>query len=91
MLSNYPPGVNGSEYEISGPEWEEETDEKECPNGHSPITLMYHRSRGMWGFCSNEKCRYYDDPIEFDEDDYREVTEEPDWESRTKDALVDED
>jgi hypothetical protein len=30
MTSNYPPGVTGNEYEISGPdcEWEEQ---RECP------------------------------------------------------------
>ncbi len=29
MLSNYPPGVTGNEYEIAGPDFEQEVDQ-EC-------------------------------------------------------------
>lgn len=30
MLSNYPPGVTGNEYQIAGPDWEQE-DHRYCP------------------------------------------------------------
>lgn len=41
-MSNYPPGVTGREYEISGPTYEE-TEERDCPNQqcmYVPVDLV---------------------------------------------------
>lgn len=53
-LSNYPPGVTGREYAISGAtnEWEEE---RECPSC-GWVGIMHHETHpefGVWAWCGN--------------------------------------
>lgn len=52
-MSNYPPGVTGREYQISGPdrEWE---DERECEACGKPTLWHFesHPHHGTWGYCS---------------------------------------
>lgn len=48
-LSNYPPGVTGNEYEIAGPDYEEEV-EGECPNGHEALLDLGYQGR-RWRIC----------------------------------------
>jgi hypothetical protein len=38
-MSNYPPGVTGNEYEISGPDWEG-TLEVKCPNQEAQLEVV---------------------------------------------------
>ncbi len=52
MASNYPPGVIGNEYEIAGPDYEEEVDGP-CPECDSVGTLMaYGYDSRRWVACS---------------------------------------
>ena len=77
MLSNYPPGVTGNEFEISGPEreWEEYAT---CPTCHTEAKMLHqsHPERGVWAFCSNEDCEMFE--AGFDRTDDFMVEEEPD-------------
>jgi hypothetical protein len=54
VVSNYPPGVTGNEYQISGAEreWEEE---RECPHcgWEGPMVHESHRQIGVWAWCAN--------------------------------------
>jgi len=56
-LSNYPPGVTGNEYAISGAEheWEEE---RECPHCGVEQTLFHeaHHEFGVVAFCPDPDC-----------------------------------
>jgi hypothetical protein len=56
-LSNYPPGVTGNEYAISGAEkeWEEE---RECPHCGVTQTLFHeaHHEFGVVAFCPDPNC-----------------------------------
>ena len=50
-MSNYPPGVTGNEYAISGPEYERET-ALECEVcGHIGLVLEGHREFGERTIC----------------------------------------
>lgn len=53
-MSNYPPGVTGNEYQISGAEreWEET---RECPHcgWEGPMHHEYHHQIGIWAWCAN--------------------------------------
>lgn len=81
-LSNYPPGVTGNEYEINGPDKEEEYPEKQCPNGHVGTFKLWYRYES-WFVCATEDCTYQTEPFDEDED-------EPDWDARIKDRKIDE-
>ena len=65
VMSNYPPGVSGNEFEISGAEYEWE-EERECEKCERVTwhTMQSHRDRGVWGWCDN--C---DNEIELDEEE----------------------
>lgn len=56
-MSNYPPGVTGNEFEIAGPDWEQEAEGK-CPNGHEALVDVGYR-RQMWRECN--ECDYRTD------------------------------
>ncbi len=77
MLSNYPPGVTGNEYEISGPEreWEEEAI---CPLCEIEAVMLHqsHRQIGVWAYCTNENCSNH--VHGFDRTEEFAVDEEPD-------------
>lgn len=48
MLSNYPPGVTGSEFEIAGPDFEGyEVHECEC-GWEGEVLAEYYRGCGQW-------------------------------------------
>lgn len=67
MPSNYPPGVNGGEYEIAGADYEHETTCPAC--GHPAIEEGYMGDR--WVFC--EGCGTLDlPPAEPDPDRQRD-------------------
>ena len=77
MASNYPPGVTGNEYAISGAEREWEAI-AECPRcetiGYMPHE--FHREFGTRAFCTNESCCpmnkegfEIDTSVEFEPDD----------------------
>lgn len=50
MLSNLPPGVSISDYQISGPEWEEEDFRfcPECDQEVAGLTEGFHGSVTFW-------------------------------------------
>lgn len=80
-MSNYPPGVTGREYEIAGPDFEQERDIA-CPNGHSP-SMVYGYEWETWAHCFDKDCTYfiegkvsYDPLIDRGEDSYAESAEE---------------
>lgn len=79
-LSNYPPGVTGSEYAISGAqrEWEAEAT---CPHcGASGVFWHeYHPEFGTRAFCPNPDCLNETAGFEIIED----VEEEPDLDPHT--------
>lgn len=52
-MSNYPPGVTGNEYAISGPEreWEEDRFCDECEKD-TRHTCQAHRDHGAWANCN---------------------------------------
>jgi hypothetical protein len=75
-LSNYPPGVTGNEYAISGAqkEWEEKTECSLC--GKEDIMLHeYHYEFGERYFCTNADCTGSDTGVEVEydyaEDDFK--------------------
>ena len=49
MLSNYPPGVTGNEWQISGPDWEHEC-KQECPTCESEQLgiIQGYRHESWW-------------------------------------------
>ncbi len=49
-MSNYPPGVTGFEFEISGPDLEHDT-EVICPICNDYFAIIGHRDRGRWIEC----------------------------------------
>lgn len=50
-MSGYPPGVTGMEYEIAGPDFEEEREE-ECPHCDTTATVLVEGYRGSeWYRC----------------------------------------
>ena len=52
-MSNYPPGVSGNEYEISGPDTETES-EQECPTCEAVVPGMEFTYRhDRWWVCDN--------------------------------------
>lgn len=57
MASNYPPGVTGNEYEIAGPDFEEDHNAC-CPACRGPLLLLGYRAR-RWLSCS--ACDYTED------------------------------
>jgi ribosomal protein L37AE/L43A len=57
-LSGYPPGVTGREYEIAGPDYEKETDER-CPECGSSMTELGYSSE-YWLACDH--CDYSSAP-----------------------------
>ena len=63
-MSNYPPGVTGNEYEIAGPDWEEEI---ECPKCEKETVRLYYG--GSW-WIDCEHCGYGESG--YVEDDYIE-------------------
>ena len=65
MNSNYPPGVTGNEYEIAGPDYERDVDEK-CPT--CGLTSLVERGyrRDAWWVCL--ECGWTDD---VDRDEWR--------------------
>jgi len=56
-LSNYPPGVTGNEYAISGAE-REWTEERECPLCGVTQVMDHeaHREFGVRAWCNNPDC-----------------------------------
>ena len=54
MTSNYPPGVTGNEFAISGPdrEWEERSLCEYCNHIDNNVHQEHH-SEGRWFICSN--------------------------------------
>ena len=63
MGGNYPPGVSGNEYEILGPDWQEE--EGVCPGCGADTLWREGYRRRVTAFCSGG-CSYQAD-------------EEPEW------------
>jgi ribosomal protein L37AE/L43A len=55
MGSNYPPGVTGNEYEIAGPDFEEEVECSEC----GKLALKQGYRNRWWIDC--EECGYHED------------------------------
>ena len=56
---NYPPGVTGNEYQIAGPDYEEEVD-GECPVCGNEFCLVEQRYRGeSWVSCCH--CNFEQD------------------------------
>ena len=55
MSGGYPPGVTGSEYEIAGPDFEEEI---ECPRCNKIAIKQGYRDH-WWINC--DECGYYED------------------------------
>ena len=51
---NYPPGVTGNEYAITGPDYEREVDGK-CGNGHKAIVELAHGGHS-WLAC--DECNW---------------------------------
>lgn len=51
-MSNYPPGVMGNEYEIAGPDYEKEIDDRLCPTCGSPLMEEGYRGE-RWEVCSD--------------------------------------
>jgi hypothetical protein len=49
-MSNYPPGVTGNEYEIAGPDSEEQVGP--CSECGAPSAVLSYRSR-HWTECDN--------------------------------------
>ena len=70
-MSNYPPGVTGGEFEIAGPDYEEELDEP-CPECGQVLLVEQGYRRDRWVICCG--CRYQRDlePYEPDPDRYRD-------------------
>ncbi len=64
MASNYPPGVTGNEFEISGPEWEREQ-EHYCPAcGEDRMGVAYGHS--YWAAWACDTCG---DVIDLEDDE----------------------
>lgn len=60
MSSNYPPGVTGNEYEIAGPDYEEELPDERCPQCLRRYTMYAQGYRGTrWVNCS--ECGYQEE------------------------------
>ena len=58
-MSNYPPGVTGNEFEIAGPDYEQEI-EGYCPGCGKSDCLMEQGYQGQrWRNCS--ECDYEED------------------------------
>lgn len=72
-MSNYPPGVTGNEYEISGPEreWEQIETCSICGT-EGEMVHQFHRQRGAWAFCTNVECSAYDEGFEISPEDLEE-------------------
>lgn len=53
-MSNYPPGVTGNEYQISGAQHEWAADET-CPHcgWEGPMPHEFHPQIGTWAWCAN--------------------------------------
>ncbi len=49
-MSNYPPGVTGNEYEIAGPDFEEEDKNSHCPLCCGDLMIAGYRDR-KWLSC----------------------------------------
>lgn len=71
---NYPPGVTGNEFAISGPDYEHEV-KGECGNGH-PALMEYGYQGSHWWACG--ECNWQEDlhavPDYPDYDEMVEVT-----------------
>ena len=67
-MSNYPPGVTGSEYEIAGPDYEQDLD-RPCPKcGGDMVEQGYQGSR--WANCC--ECNYTEDLELLYKDDFEQ-------------------
>lgn len=68
-MSNYPPGVTGSEYAIAGSDYQLEVDGF-CPECHLPDILIEEGYRGeRWVYCGDPRCGYHDDLPRLDPSD----------------------
>ena len=89
-MSNYPPGVTGSEYEIAGPDYEREVDEN-CKVCGSPQMEQGYRGE-RWLVCSDGHVtdleRLEPDP-DSKYDLLREEQWDGDWEIQRRDSLED--
>lgn len=79
MLSNYPPGVTGLEYEISGPTFEAETVEwcSAC-EAETDGLEQAHPDKGHWFVCNTcgSVTDLPDEEPEFDADRYNDEAED---------------
>ena len=55
---SYPPGVSGNEYAIAGPDYEQEFEERSCPECGSELMEHGYR-RERWVTCT--RCKYHED------------------------------
>lgn len=79
-MSNYPPGVTGNEYQIAGPDYEEEREDISCPNGHSPCFVVGYRYE-RWGYCLEPSCNYWLELDNVGSNSFDILPEEPEeWE-----------
>jgi len=72
-MSNYPPGVTGSEYQIAGPDYEREVDEKCQVCGSPQMEQGYRHER--WLVCSDGHVTDLE-PLEPDPDRKRDLSRE---------------
>ena len=48
---NYPPGVTGLEFEIAGPDYEKEIEDRPCPKCGADALMEYGYRREQWVQC----------------------------------------
>ena len=48
---NYPPGVTGLEFEIAGPDYEKEIEDRPCPKCDADALMEYGYRREQWVQC----------------------------------------
>jgi len=75
-LSNYPPGVSGNEYEISGPDWEQETTRYCDLCRQERDVTVYGHQRQAWWTCPVCDMDWDEDEPYIDPDDYHDRTRE---------------
>ena len=71
---NYPPGVTGNEFEIAGPDYEQEVD-GECGNGHTELVELAYGGRA-WLSCQVKGCYWQRDLPNESESYYPDTREE---------------
>ena len=93
MSGYYPPGVTGNEYEIAGPDYEEETTLlcPECDKEVECTVYGYRGSRWAWHYVDIRKGNIHELEHQWDLPDLEVSDPDEEWERIRDDGMTDPD